>query len=320
MALILLSPSIIPPPAGVDVNDVESLSRSMHLLEPRHFVMPFLAHALGTLAGALVAYLIAITHKLPIALAIGFVFLGGGVAASFMIPAPAWFIALDLIAAYLPMAWLGTRLGARFMRGTSRAPNGVRTLLVAFTIAALPWQAEAQTQRVFENERVIAWRLASGERAERLVQDRRIPGVIVSLADGAVRVVDDVNTVSTREVAPASGVVLIAIKDSPRDRLEIPLGMIPAFPREGVRRVVENDSVVVWAVTWTKGSKTPLHFHDKDVVAVYLDPGTVRSIASKGETTATPRLAGDTVFNPRGRAHIEECIDGPRRDIIIELK
>ena len=26
------------------------------------------------------------------------------------------------------------------------------------------------------------------------------------------------------------------------------------------------------------------------------------------------------VFNPRGRAHIEECIDGPRRDIIIELK
>jgi hypothetical protein len=28
-----------------------------------------------------------------------------------MIPAPAWFIALDLIAAYLPMAWLGAKLG-----------------------------------------------------------------------------------------------------------------------------------------------------------------------------------------------------------------
>ena len=127
MALIVLSPSIIPPPAGVDVNDAESLRRSMQLFEPRHFVMPFLAHAAGTLVGALVAYLIAITHKLPIALAIGFVFLGGGVAASFMIPAPAWFIAFDLSAAYLPMAWLGTRLGARVMRGTSRAPNGVRT-------------------------------------------------------------------------------------------------------------------------------------------------------------------------------------------------
>lgn len=96
----------------------------MHLFEPRHFVMPFLAHAVGTLAGALAAYLIAVTHKLPIALAIGVVFLCGGVAASFMIPAPAWFIALDLLVAYIPMAWLGARLGAHFMRRTSHAPTG----------------------------------------------------------------------------------------------------------------------------------------------------------------------------------------------------
>ena len=96
--------------------------------------------------------------------------------------------------------------------------------------------------------------------------------------------------------------------------------MIPAFPREWARRVIENDRVTVWEVAWTKGLKTPPHFHDKDVVAVYLDAGTVRSIALSGETTATPRLAGDTVFIRRGRAHIEECIDGPRRDIVIELK
>jgi hypothetical protein len=44
---------------------------------------------------------------------IGVVFLCGGVAASFMIPAPAWFIALDLLAAYLPMAWLGIQMGSR---------------------------------------------------------------------------------------------------------------------------------------------------------------------------------------------------------------
>lgn len=195
----------------------------------------------------------------------------------------------------------------------------MRTLVIAFTIAALPWN-EAQTQKLFENERVIAWRLASGERTEPLIRDRRLPGVMVSLADGTVRILEDVNTVTTRDEAPTSGVVLIAIKDNPRESLEIPLGMIPAFPREGVRRVVENDRVVVWSVTWTKGSKTPPHFHDKDVVAVYLDAGTVRSIALSGETTATPRLPGDTVFLPRGRGHIEECVDGPRRDIILELK
>ena len=63
MALITLSPWLIPPPAGVDVSNPESLSKAMHLFEPRHFVMRFLAHAAGTLAGALAAYLIAAGHE-----------------------------------------------------------------------------------------------------------------------------------------------------------------------------------------------------------------------------------------------------------------
>ena len=111
-ALIMVSPALIPPPAGVDVSNAESLSKAMHLFEPRHFVMPFLAHAIGTLVGAFTAYMIAATYKVRIAFAIGVVFLCGGIAASFMIPAPAWFIALDLLAAYIPMAWLGSRVGA----------------------------------------------------------------------------------------------------------------------------------------------------------------------------------------------------------------
>ncbi len=61
-------------------------------------------------------------------------------------------------------------------------------------------------------------------------------------------------------------------------------------------------------------------FHDKDVVAVYLSSGTVRSIPLNGEPTAVPRSFGEAVFLPRGRTHVEECIDGPRRDIVVELK
>jgi hypothetical protein len=124
MALVTLSPSLIPPPAGVDVSNAESLAKAIHLFEPRHFIMPFLAHALGTLAGAFTAYLIAARHKAVFAYVIGAVFLCGGVAASFMIPAPAWFIALDLLAAYLPMAWLGRWLGARITRTGNAAPGG----------------------------------------------------------------------------------------------------------------------------------------------------------------------------------------------------
>ena len=117
MALIIISPAIIAPPFGVDVNNAESLSQGMHLFAPRHFVMPFLAHALGTLAGALAAYLIAASFKARFAYAIGVVYLCGGIAASFMIPAPAWFITLDLLAAYLPMVWLGIQIGGRLQPG-----------------------------------------------------------------------------------------------------------------------------------------------------------------------------------------------------------
>lgn len=124
MALVTLGPSLIPPPPGVNVNDVESLRANIHLFEARHFVMPFLAHALGTLVGALVAYLVAASHKARFAYGIGAFFLLGGIAASSMIPAPVWYIALDLVAAYLPMAWLATRLGAG-MTGRREAVPGV---------------------------------------------------------------------------------------------------------------------------------------------------------------------------------------------------
>lgn len=110
MGLIMISGSIIPPPEGVDVTNMESLKASMHLFEPKHFLFPFLAHALGTLAGAFVAALIAATHKMKFALGIGAFFLLGGIANVFMLSSPTWFAVLDLVGAYIPMGWLGGRL------------------------------------------------------------------------------------------------------------------------------------------------------------------------------------------------------------------
>jgi len=113
MSLIVAGSSMIPPPAGVDVADAQSIAASMHLFEPKHFVFPFLAHALGTLVGATTAFLIAASNKSVLAYVIGVASLAGGIAASLMIPAPVWFIILDLLVAYIPMAWLGTLIGGR---------------------------------------------------------------------------------------------------------------------------------------------------------------------------------------------------------------
>ena len=110
MGIVMISGSIIPPPEGVDVTDMESLKFSMHLFEPRHFILPFLAHVLGTLVGAVLAALIAATHKMKLALLIGIFFLVGGIANVFMLPSPLWFTVVDLVGAYIPMGWIGGKI------------------------------------------------------------------------------------------------------------------------------------------------------------------------------------------------------------------
>ena len=112
MGIIMLSGSVIPPPEGVNPADMESLAENMHRFGPQHFIMPFLAHALGTLIGAFIAAKIAVGKKMYYALAIGIFFLLGGIANAFMLPAPAWFIIVDLTGAYIPMAWLGGHFAA----------------------------------------------------------------------------------------------------------------------------------------------------------------------------------------------------------------
>ena len=123
MAFIQFGYAIIPPPTGLDASSAEGVKATAHLLRPEHFVFPFLAHALGTFSGALVTYLMAGSHRAALAYGIGALTLCGGIAASFMIPAPSWFIALDLIFAYLPMAWLATKVGAHFVAKRAAAAS-----------------------------------------------------------------------------------------------------------------------------------------------------------------------------------------------------
>jgi len=113
MGIIMVSGSIIPPPDGADVTTTEGLKAAMHLFEPKHFILPFLAHALGTLTGAFVAALIAANHKMKFALGIGVFFLVGGIASVFMLPSPTWYTVVDLVGAYIPMAYIGGKLAVK---------------------------------------------------------------------------------------------------------------------------------------------------------------------------------------------------------------
>lgn len=110
MLLINISGYVITPPENADVTSMEGLKSTMHLFGPEHFLFPFLAHAFGTFVGAFVAAKIAATNKIKFALAIGAFFFLGGAINAYLLPAPIWFLILDLAGAYFPMAYWGYKL------------------------------------------------------------------------------------------------------------------------------------------------------------------------------------------------------------------
>lgn len=114
MSIVLFGMKVLPPPPGVDIMDTESINAHIQEYSFAAMMIPFLAHALGTLAGAFIATRIAASRHMFIALIIGVLFLFGGIDMMRQIPnAPLWFDMLDLVVAYLPMAWLGWMLSRR---------------------------------------------------------------------------------------------------------------------------------------------------------------------------------------------------------------
>lgn len=111
MSIINIGPSIIPLPEGVTPGDMESLKEHIADFTARDYIIPFLAHALGTLIAAFIAVRMAVSRHKAIATIIGIWFLLGGISVNYMLGTPLAGAAFDIVLAYLPMAWIGYRLG-----------------------------------------------------------------------------------------------------------------------------------------------------------------------------------------------------------------
>jgi hypothetical protein len=114
MGILMLFMKLIPPPMGVDITTEAGLKAAMPHFQPQNFIGPFLAHALGTFVGAFIVG--AITKNLRLSFIIGFSFLIGGAMEVASHSAPMWFNVLDLGMAYIPMAFLGFKLGSYILR------------------------------------------------------------------------------------------------------------------------------------------------------------------------------------------------------------
>jgi hypothetical protein len=123
-----------------------------------------------------------------------------------------------------------------------------------------------------------------------------------------------------RKAIAATGVCLLAW--SLCVSAEQPGGVrAPAFPREGARKVLENDNVVIWDVTWRRGTPTALLERRYDQVTVTLAPGAVKVTRPDESWTVQASRVGDVQYESRGTVASEEGVsDRPRRAMVFEIK
>jgi len=92
------------------------------------------------------------------------------------------------------------------------------------------------------------------------------------------------------------------------------------FDREGTTKLLENDRVIVWDVSWLQRAY-PTHHHNYDYAGVYYAPGDRIIVSQSGERRPTHTNAWDTFFIRRGVTHSEEGASAePLRAVMLELK
>ena len=171
----------------------------------------------------------------------------------------------------------------------------IRTLL----LSAILLQASPQTalKPLIDNDRVTVWD------ATALTTAQTLDAVVVSLSGSAAFVPKGKPSIAPGQSNTGRSIV-IDLKDHPIAPIANTTGYPLAFPRPGSKKILENDRVIVWDYTWTLGVATPMHFHDKDVVVVFLEDGDLNSTTLDGKVTTNSYTPGTVRFNaPRPHPH-----------------
>jgi hypothetical protein len=176
---------------------------------------------------------------------------------------------------------------------------------------------------IMDNARVTVWDLSWSRGVPEVMERTTTNAIWVSVAPNEGQVVywprGSVRRAAASENATARSIV-VSLKDSPAATMENKSGYPNAFPRPGSRKILENERVIIWDYTWTTGQPTPVHFHDKDALVVYLRNGALKSTTPDGKSVVNPLTVGKTTFNARDRVHTETLVEGESRAIITELK
>jgi hypothetical protein len=187
----------------------------------------------------------------------------------------------------------------------------ITTILPLFFVLLTP---PPDTKQLIDNQRVVVSETMQtgtpapqASKMDRVAIDLTKPGNAVFIPKGTSRAI------------PGHAIV-VELKEVHIPPIENKTGYPLAFPREGVKRLFENDRVIIWDYAWTKGKPTVMHFHDKDVVVVYLADGKLKSTTPDGQSVVNTISFGLTKFNAPNRSHSEEVVEGSARAVMVEFK
>lgn len=207
-------------------------------------------------------------------------------------------------------------------------------------VYAAPPRDTTQQVPIIDNQRVRVWDVtwAKGQ----LMQIRKIDLDAVQLfladgeigirnADGSTKAVkrkkgDAVFLSKGAEIGgdasnePPTDSVIIELKDQPGAPIENRTGLPNAFPRPRAKKILENGRVIVWDYEWRIGVPTPLHYHDKDAVVIYMKNGTLKRTTPDGQDMVDDIKAGTIRYIARGAKHTELLVNGVQHGLMVELK
>ena len=173
---------------------------------------------------------------------------------------------------------------------------------------------------VIDNERVTVWDLSGtkGQTNPALGHDRDV--VVMRLTGLDAGTASFIAKGNNKPAVIGARSLIIELKDTVVPPLENKTGYPLAFPRPHVKKLLENDRVIVWSYRWNPGEPTPMHFHDKDVVVIYLEDTALTSTTPEGAKTLNEYKTYDIRFNKRDRTHTELLAHGTGSAMMLELK
>jgi hypothetical protein len=181
----------------------------------------------------------------------------------------------------------------------------------AFAFAMCVASASYAADPVIDNERITVWDVQSA------LPPAQHDFVAISLSNKGTAVLGHKGDIPSQD---GTRTAVIELKDFVVAPIANTTGLPLAFPRPHVKKLLENDRVVVWDYVWTPGEATPMHFHDKDALVVYEADGALKSTTPDGKSVVNDYKFGDIRFNKRDRSHSELSASGKPHAVIVELK